>query len=53
MLAGSSGWLMIRGVECSVPHVMSCFIALGPSSAGVGDGRLGTRWNPVLLGELG
>lgn len=40
----------IRGVACRVPQVISCLIALGPSSAGVGDGRLGTRVNPSSFG---
>lgn len=35
----------------SVPQVISCFTAAGPSSAAVGDGRLGTSGK--LVGELG
>lgn len=39
----SPSFEMIRGVDMRVPMVMSCFTAFGPSSAGVGEGRLGTR----------
>jgi len=50
--AGSSEE-MIRGVAFSVPQVMSCFTASGPSSSGVGEGIVGTSPNPLFLGELG
>jgi len=46
-------WPMILGVELSVPHVMSCFKAAGPNSAGVGEGTLGTRLKPLSSEELG
>lgn len=49
--AGSSDCDMIRGVALSVPHVISCLTAAGPSSAAVGEGRSGTREKPV--GDLG
>jgi hypothetical protein len=52
-LGGSSVSLIILGVELRVPHVIRCFTAAGPSSAGVGEGRLGTSENPCFLGELG
>jgi len=44
---------IIRGVASSVPQVMSCLTAVGPSSSGVGEGIAGTNPNPLLLGELG
>lgn len=50
---GSSASLIILGVELRVPHVIRCFTAAGPSSAGVGEGRLGISENPCFLGELG
>ena len=50
--AGSSRE-MIRGVASSVPQVMSCLTAAGPSSSAVGEGIAGTNPNPLLLGELG
>ena len=40
--AGSSGCDRTRGVPASVPQVISCLTAAGPSSEGVGDGREGT-----------
>jgi hypothetical protein len=52
-VAGSPVSLMILGVELSVPQVMSCFNAVGPSSAGVGDGRFGTSEKPRSFGDLG
>jgi len=50
--AGSSEEI-IRGVASSVPQVMSCLTAAGPSSSGVGEGIAGTNPNPFSLGELG
>ena len=50
--AGSSEKI-IRGVASSVPQVMSCLTAAGPSSSGVGEGIAGTNPNPLFLGELG
>jgi hypothetical protein len=44
---------IIRGVASSVPQVMSCLTAAGPSSSGVGEGIAGTNPNPLFLGELG
>jgi hypothetical protein len=38
-------------VALSVPHVINCFTAAGPSSAAVGEGRSGTREKPI--GDLG
>lgn len=52
-LTASSGFDIIRGVAFNVPHVMSCFTAAGPSSDGVGDGRLGTRKNSSLEDDEG
>lgn len=52
-VSGSSVWLIILGVEFSVPHVISCFKAAGPNSAGVGDGKLGTRPKFWPFGDLG
>lgn len=46
-------WLIILGVALRVPHVMSCFIPVGPSWAGVGDGRSGTRPKGSSLFERG
>lgn len=51
--AGSSDWDRIRGVAFSVPHVMSCFIAVGPSSDGVGEGTEGTSEKLSPVGDLG
>ena len=51
--AGSSDWEIIRGVAFSVPHVISCFTADGPSSDGVGEGRLGTREKLFIVGDFG
>ena len=48
---GSSDWDIIRGVAFNVPQVISCFTAAGPSSAAVGEGRLGT--SKKLVGDLG
>lgn len=53
MSAGSSDCDKTRGVALSVPHVMSCFTAAGPSSDGVGDGIEGTREWISLVGDLG
>ena len=50
--AGSSEE-MIRGVALSVPHVMSCLTAAGPSSEGVGEGTEGRREKPLPVGERG
>lgn len=49
----SSGFDMIRGVASSVPQVINCFTAAGPSSAGVGDGTFGTSLKLPLDGDLG
>ena len=51
--AGSSEVDRIRGVAFSVPHVMSCLTAAGPSSEGVGDGIEGSSENPLSVDELG
>lgn len=51
--AGSSLCEMMRGVAFSVPHVISCLTAAGPSSDGVGEGRFGTREKFFRVGELG
>lgn len=40
--AGSSDCDRTRGVAFSVPHVMSCLTAAGPSCEGVGEGTAGT-----------
>jgi len=50
---GSSVSLIILGVELRVPHVIKCFTAAGPSSAGLGEGILGTSENPCFWGDLG
>lgn len=50
MSAGSSEEI-IRGVALSVPQVMSCFTAAGPSSDGVGDGIVGNSEKPLFDGE--
>lgn len=50
--AGSSEEI-IRGVALSVPHVMSCLTAAGPSSEGVGEGIVGRRENPLFVKERG
>ena len=47
----SSDWDMMRGVAFSVPQVINCFTAAGPSSAAVGEGRSGTR--EKFVGDLG
>jgi hypothetical protein len=47
----SSDLDMMRGVALSVPQVISCFTAAGPSSAAVGEGRSGT--SEKLVGDLG
>lgn len=44
---------IIRGVAFKVPHVISCFTAVGPNSDGVGEGIAGTRLKPLALVELG
>lgn len=51
--AGSSDWDRIRGVAFRVPHVMSCFIAIGPNSDGVGEGTAGTSEKLSPVGDLG
>ena len=51
--AGSSDSDSIRGVAFSVPHVMSCFIAVGPSSDGVGEGTEGTSEKLSPVGDFG
>lgn len=43
---------MTRGVPISVPQVISCLTAFGPSSEGVGEGRSGTN-EKVPGGERG
>lgn len=43
---------MTRGVPVRVPQVISCLIAFGPSSEGVGEGRSGTS-EKVPGGERG
>lgn len=43
---------MTRGVPISVPQVISCLTAFGPSSDGVGEGRSGTS-EKVPGGERG
>lgn len=43
----------IRGVAPSVPHVMSCLTAAGPSCSGVGEGMAGRRPKPAFEGERG
>jgi hypothetical protein len=48
---GSSDCDIMRGVAFSVPQVISCFTAAGPSSAAVGEGRSGT--SVKLVGDLG
>jgi len=40
--AGSSDCDRMRGVPASVPQVINCLTAAGPSSDGVGDGSEGT-----------
>ena len=52
-MSASSGFDMMRGVAPSVPQVISCLTAAGPSSAGVGDGTLGTSLKPPLDGDVG
>ena len=51
--SGSPVWLIILGVALIVPQVINCFKAAGPNSAGVGEGKFGTREKPASLGELG
>jgi hypothetical protein len=50
---GSSDCERTRGVALSVPQVMSCLTAFGPSSEGVGEGRLGTSEKLCIVGDLG
>lgn len=50
---GSSERDSIRGVALSVPHVMSCLTAAGPSWSGVGDGRLGISEELSVVGDRG
>ena len=51
--AGSSLCERMRGVPISVPMVMSCFTASGPSSEGVGEGKAGTYEKLLIPGDLG
>lgn len=51
--AGSSDCDRIRGVASSVPHVISCFTAAGPSWEGVGEGSEGTNASVLVVGDLG
>jgi hypothetical protein len=51
--ASSSSWEMMRGVPSSVPVVISCRTADGPSSEGVGDGKAGTKEKELTVGDLG
>ena len=51
--AGSSDCDNTRGVAFSVPHVISCLTAAGPSSEGVGEGIDGTREKLLVIGDLG
>lgn len=53
MSAGSSDCDRMRGVALSVPHVMSCFTAAGPSSEGVGEGMEATSEWVSFVGDLG
>lgn len=50
---GSPDCDRMRGVALSVPQVMSCLIAVGPSSEGVGEGRSGTNEKLLIVGDLG
>lgn len=43
----------MRGVAFSVPHVMSCLIALGPISEGDGEGTEGMSAFVLVVGDLG
>lgn len=47
--AGSSDWDMTLGVALSVPQVMSCLSASGPSSDALGEGKFGTNVKPSSL----
>lgn len=51
--AGSSDCERMRGVAFSVPHVMSCFTALGPISEGDGEGTEGMSAFVLVVGDLG
>lgn len=51
--AGSSDCERIRGVALSVPHVISCLTASGPSSEGVGEGIVGTSEKLLIVGDFG
>lgn len=53
MSAGSFDWDSTRGVALSVPHVISCFIPVGPSSDGVGDGIEGTNECKSSVNDFG
>ena len=53
MSGGSSDCESTRGVAFKVPHVISCFIAAGPSSDGVGDGIEGTNECTSFVGDFG
>jgi hypothetical protein len=43
----------MRGVAFRVPHVISCFMAAGPSSEGVGEGIVGTKEKSLIVGDRG
>ena len=49
----SSDCERIRGVALSVPHVISCLTASGPSSEGVGEGIVGTSEKLSIAGVFG
>lgn len=49
----SSDCEIIRGVPERVPQVISWFTAREPSSAGVGEGTLGTSEKLLVVGDLG
>lgn len=50
---GASDCERMRGVALSVPHVISCLTAAGPSSDGVGEGMLGMKEKLFIVGDLG
>lgn len=43
----------MRGVALSVPHVINCLTAAGPSSDGVGEGIEGTSGKVLIVGDFG
>jgi len=49
----SSDCDIMRGVALSVPQVINCFTAAGPSSSGVGDGKFGTNEKLFIVGDFG